>query len=198
MFSKFFIERPVLANVIAIIMMLLGAVALLKLPVAQYPEITPPTVQVTTAYPGASPEVIAETVAAPLEQQINGVENMLYMSSKSTSDGTYTLTVTFEVGTDLDIATVLVQNRANIAVPRLPQDVQTMLIEEAAKMGDHLTELTLAANDDLIRRFEAANIQVVRDIDIPAMARATQSVYSAIPGWSPGLYERVRAILAAS
>ncbi|MBF0481806.1 MAG: multidrug efflux RND transporter permease subunit [Desulfovibrionaceae bacterium] len=124
MFSKFFIERPVLANVIAILTMLLGIVALARLPVAQYPEITPPTVVVSTFYPGGSPEVIAETVAAPIEQQVNGAEKMLYMSSKSSSDGSYSLTVTFEVGADLDIATVLVQNRVNQALPRLPPEVQ--------------------------------------------------------------------------
>jgi HAE1 family hydrophobic/amphiphilic exporter-1 len=148
MFSKFFIERPVLANVIAIIMMLLGAVALGALPVAQYPEITPPTVQVSTSYPGASPEVIAETVAAPLEQQINGVEKMLYMQSKSASDGSYTLTITFEVGTDVDMATVLVQNRANVAMPRLPQEVQRQGITVQKQSTAILQVVTLESPDD--------------------------------------------------
>jgi HAE1 family hydrophobic/amphiphilic exporter-1 len=124
MLSKFFIERPILANVIAIVTMILGIVAVLRLPVAQYPEITPPTVQVTASYPGASAKVVADTIALPIEQQVNGVENMLYMQSTSSSDGSYKLIITFKVGTDLDFAQVLVQNRVAAAVPQLPLDVQ--------------------------------------------------------------------------
>jgi len=124
MLSKFFIERPILANVIAIVTMILGVVAVLRLPVAQYPEITPPTVQVTASYPGASAKVVADTIALPIEQQVNGVENMLYMQSTSSSDGSYKLIITFKVGTDLDFAQVLVQNRVAAAVPQLPLDVQ--------------------------------------------------------------------------
>jgi len=147
MFSKFFIERPVLANVIAILTMLLGVVALLRLPVAQYPEITPPTVVVSTYYPGGSPEVIAETVAAPIEQQVNGVEKMLYMSSKSSSDGSYTLTVTFDVGTDLDIATVLVQNRVNQGLPRLPPEVQRQGVTVQKKSTAMLLAIAMESPD---------------------------------------------------
>ena len=147
MFSKFFIERPVLSNVLAIVMMLLGAVSLFTLPVAQYPEITPPTVQVSASFPGASPEVLAETVAAPIEQQVNGVEKMLYMSSKSASDGSYNLTVTFEVGTDLDIATMLVQNRVNIALPSLPQQVQSQGLTVKKKSTSILLVISLTSPD---------------------------------------------------
>jgi len=124
MLSKFFIERPIFANVIAIMTMLVGAVTLYSLPVEQYPKITPPTVQVVTNYPGADAQVLSDTVASPIEQEVNGVEGMLYMSSSCSSNGTYTLTVTFEVGTDLDKAQVLVQNRIAIAQPRLPMEVQ--------------------------------------------------------------------------
>jgi HAE1 family hydrophobic/amphiphilic exporter-1 len=124
MFSKFFIERPIFANVIAIMTMLVGAVTLLGLPIEQYPKITPPTVQVTTSYPGANAQVLSDTVASPIEQEVNGVEGMLYMASTCSSNGSYTLTVTFEVGTDLDKAQVLIQNRVAIAQPRLPQEVQ--------------------------------------------------------------------------
>jgi len=107
--ATFFIERPIFAAVISVMIVLAGGIAVMLLPVAQYPEITPPTVQVTCTYPGASGKVVAETVAAPIEQQVIGVENMLYMSSQSTNDGGYNLTVTFEVGTNLDMAQVLVQ-----------------------------------------------------------------------------------------
>jgi multidrug efflux pump len=125
-FSHFFIERPIFAMVISIVIVIAGMLAYISLPTAQYPEIAPPTVQVTASYPGADPKVVAETVATPIEEQVNGVENMLYMSSQSTADGTMTLTVTFKLGTDLDIAQVLVQNRVAIATPQLPQEVRNL------------------------------------------------------------------------
>src|SRR4051795_7271506 len=106
MISKYFIERPVLANVLAILMLVIGGVALFSLPVSQYPDVTPPTVQVTTRYPGASARTVIDTVALPIEQQVNGVEDMIYMQSYAAADGTYTLTVTFKIGTDLNFAQV--------------------------------------------------------------------------------------------
>ncbi|HXM30081.1 MAG TPA: multidrug efflux RND transporter permease subunit [Chthoniobacterales bacterium] len=125
-FSHFFIERPIFAMVISIVIVIAGMLAYLGLPTAQYPEIAPPTIQVTASYPGADPKVVAETVATPIEEQVNGVENMLYMSSQSTADGAMTLTVTFALGTNLDIAQVLVQNRVAIANPQLPQTVRAL------------------------------------------------------------------------
>ena len=122
-FSKFFIERPIFATVLSLLLLVAGGISLFVLPIDQYPSITPPTVQVSAVYPGANAETIAQTVGIPIEQQVNGVDNMIYMSSTSSSAGTYKLTVTFEVGTDIDMATVLVQNRVNIALNSLPSEV---------------------------------------------------------------------------
>src|SRR4026209_1199246 len=124
MFSRFFIDRPIFASVISIVITLAGAIAVFTLPIAQYPDITPPTVEVSATYPGANAKVVADTVAAPVEQQVNGVEDMMYMSSQCTNDGTYTLTVTFRSGTDLNLAQVLVQNRVSLAQPILPDLVK--------------------------------------------------------------------------
>src|ERR1700741_2930208 len=124
MFSRFFINRPIFASVLSIVITLGGSIALFTLPVAQYPDITPPTVEVSASYPGANAEVVVDTVAAPIEQQVNGVEGMMYMSSQCTNDGNYTLTITFKLGTDLNIAQVLVQNRVSLAQPVLPNLVQ--------------------------------------------------------------------------
>ncbi len=123
-FAHFFIDRPVFAAVLSIVTVIIGALAILSLPIAQYPDIAPPTVTISASYPGANAKTVAETVATPIEEQINGVEGMLYMSSQSTNDGTMVLTVTFKLGTDLDIAQVQVQNRVSIALPLLPFDVQ--------------------------------------------------------------------------
>src|SRR5262245_25056291 len=124
MFSLFFIRRPIVACVISILIIIMGAVAFPTLPVAQYPQIAPPIIRVTTVYPGASAQVVADTVAAPIEQQVNGVDRMIYLESTSASDGSYTLNVSFEVGTNIDIASVLVQNRVAIALAQLPDEVR--------------------------------------------------------------------------
>lgn len=146
--SKFFIERPVLANVIAFVTMLLGGVALFNLPVAQYPPITPPTIQVTANYPGANAKTLVDTVALPIEQQVNGVEKMLYMQSTCTSDGKYLLTVTFKVGTDLDFAQVLVQNRVSAALAQLPEAVQQQGVVTKKKSTAILQIVTLTSPDN--------------------------------------------------
>ena len=127
--SHIFIDRPILATVLSVFVTLIGIGAAAILPVAQYPEIVPPTVQITTTYPGASADTVARTVATPLEQQINGVENMLYLSSQSTGDGKLTVTVTFRIGTDLNVAQMLTQNRVQDTLPRLPEDVQRLGVQ---------------------------------------------------------------------
>src|SRR5215471_16944109 len=143
--AKFFIERPVLGVVISAVIVLAGGAAVKILAVAQYPEITPPTVQVSGSYPGASASVVRDTVAAPIEQQVIGVENMLYMSSQSTNDGGYNLTVTFEVGTNLDMAQVLVQNRVNLALPTLPSEVKQTGVSVKKKSPNILLVVNLVS-----------------------------------------------------
>ena len=123
-FPHFFIDRPIFAAVLSIVVVILGVLGYFTLPVAQYPEITPPTIVVRASYPGANAETVAATVATPLEQEINGVEDMLYMSSYASSDGAMALTITFKLGTNLDTAQVLVQNRVAVALPRLPEEVR--------------------------------------------------------------------------
>ncbi|WP_132252104.1 efflux RND transporter permease subunit [Methylobacterium segetis] len=161
MISRFFIERPVLANVLALVMVLIGAVALWNLPVAQYPNVVPPTVQVTTRYPGASARTVVDTVALPVEQQVNGVEGMLYMQSTSASDGTYTLTVTFAIGTNADQAQVLVQNRVAIAMPSLPQAVQVQGVTTQKKSTAILQFVTLSSPDGRFDSLFLANYAVI-------------------------------------
>ncbi len=147
MMSKFFIERPVLANVLALVLVLLGAVAVFRLPVAEYPNVVPPTVSVTTRYPGASPQTLIDTVALPIENQVNGVDHMLYMQSTSASDGSYTLTVTFAIGTDPDTAQVLVQNRVQMAMAALPSAVQAQGVTVQKKSTSILEFVTLNSAD---------------------------------------------------
>lgn len=143
MFSKFFIDRPIFATVLALLFVVAGLAVLFTLPVAQYPDITPPTVQVSAVYPGANAETVAQTVGMPIEQQVNGVEGMLYMSSNASASGAYTLTVTFAVGTDVDMATVMVQNRVNAALPSLPEVVKVQGVTVQKQSSDIVMMLTL-------------------------------------------------------
>ncbi|MBR6691451.1 MAG: efflux RND transporter permease subunit [Bacteroidaceae bacterium] len=162
-FSKFFIERPIFATVLSLLLLVAGCVALFVLPIDQYPSITPPTVQVTAVYPGANAETIAQTVGIPIEQQVNGVDGMLYMSSTSSSSGTYQLTVTFEVGTDIDMATVLVQNRVNIALNSLPSEVvqQGVTVQKQSTNIVLFITLTGDENYDQLYLSNYAQLQLV-------------------------------------
>jgi len=162
MISKYFIDRPVLANVLAILMIVIGGVALFSLPVAQYPDVTPPTVQVQTRYPGANARTIVDTVALPIEQQVNGVEGMIYMQSMSTSDGTYTLVVTFKIGTDLNFAQVLVQNRVSAALSSLPDAVQKQGVNVQKQSTAILSFVTLTSPDNRFDSLYMANYATIR------------------------------------
>src|SRR6202162_1630249 len=162
MISKFFIERPVLANVIAILMMVIGAVALYTLPVAQYPDVVPPPVSVTTRYPGASARTVIDTVALPIEQQVNGVDGMIYMQSYAGNDGSYSLTVTFAIGTDLNFAQVLVQNRVAIAMASLPQSVQVQGVTVQKKSTAILQIVTLTSPQGRYDSLYLANYATIR------------------------------------
>ncbi|RWN96267.1 multidrug efflux RND transporter permease subunit [Mesorhizobium sp.] len=162
MISKFFIERPVLANVIAILMVVIGVISLFALPVAQYPDVVPPTVSVTTRYPGASARAVIDTVALPIEQQVNGVEGMIYMQSYAASDGTYNLTVTFAIGTDLDEAQVRVQNRVSSALATLPQAVQVQGVTVQQKSTSILEIVTLTSPNGEYDSLYLANYATIR------------------------------------
>src|SRR5215217_7663916 len=145
--SHFFIDRPIFAAVISIIIVILGGVSFSRLPVAQYPDIAPPTINVTGQYPGANAEIVASTVVSPIEDQINGVEGMLYVSSNATSDGRFSIAVTFDLGTNLDIAQVQVQNRVAIAQPRLPSDVRNIGVTVAKASPDLMLVVHLFSPD---------------------------------------------------
>lgn len=165
MIAKFFIDRPILANVIAILTMILGIVALTRLPVSQYPDVVPPSVQVTARYPGANAETIVRDVALPIEQKVNGVEGMLYMQSTATSDGSYTLTVTFAIGTDPDQAQILVQNRVAGAVPSLPDAVQAQGVQTAKRSTAILAIVALSSSDPSHDSLFMANYATINVID---------------------------------
>src|SRR5215210_2323578 len=165
-FAHFFIYRPIFAAVLSILLLLVGGIAYLGLPVAQYPEVAPPTIVVRASYPGANAQTVAETVATPLEQQVNGVEDMLYMSSYSTGDGAMSLTVTFKLGTDLDKAQVLVQNRVAIATPRLPEEVRRLGITTLKSSPDLMMVVHMLSPDDSYDQLYVSNYarNNVRDI----------------------------------
>ncbi|HST75550.1 MAG TPA: efflux RND transporter permease subunit, partial [Acetobacteraceae bacterium] len=177
MISKFFIERPVLANVLAIVLVLIGAVAVFDLPVAQYPNVVPPTVSVTTRYPGASAQTVIDTVALPIELQVNGVEHMIYMQSTSASDGTYNLTVTFDIGTDLNFAQVLVQNKVSAALASLPQAVQAQGVVVQKKSTAILQIVALNSPDgrfDSLFMSNYASINLVNELArLPGVGNVT-------------------------
>src|SRR5215475_12521074 len=166
--SKFFIEHPVLANVLAIVLVLLGAVCLFRLPIAEYPNVVPPTVQVTTTYPGASPQTLIDQVALPIELQVNGVDRMLYMESTSAADGTYTLTVTFQIGTDPNIDQVLVQNRVQLALASLPEPAQAQGVSVQKKNTAILQYVTLDSPDGRYDSLFMANYATINLTDVLA------------------------------
>src|SRR6185295_12581504 len=156
-FPHFFIDRPIFAAVLSIVIVILGGLAYFTLPVSQYPEITPPTVVVRASYPGANAETVAATVATPIEQEVNGVENMLYMSSYSSNDGSMALTITFRLGTNLDTAQVLVQNRVAIATPRLPEEVRRLGVTTLKSSPDLMMVVHMLSPDGTYDQLYVSN-----------------------------------------
>src|SRR5438309_5716870 len=148
MFSHLFIDRPIFATVLSIVIVIVGTVALSQLPIAQYPEVAPPTITVTANYPGANAKVVADTVATPIEQEVNGVESMIYMSSRCTNDGQMLLDVTFKLGTSLDMAQVLVQNRVKIAEAKLPEEVKRQGVTTKKKSPSILLCINLVSEKE--------------------------------------------------
>src|SRR5437868_12365631 len=165
MISRFFIDRPIFATVLSIVITLAGGIAVFTLPTAQYPPISPPQVQVAITYPGASAQVVADTVAAPIEQQVNGVPGMLYMTSLSGNNGTYTLFVTFDVGVDLNTALVMVQNRVQLALPLLPTSVQNQGITIRKKTPDILMVINLFSPDGRYDQLYLSNFAQINVYD---------------------------------
>src|SRR5882724_4659412 len=162
MFSRFFIDRPIFASVLSIVITLAGGIALFTLPITQYPEITPPTVEVFAVYPGANAQVVADTVAAPIEQQVNGVEGMMYMASQCTNDGSYTLTVTFRMGANINMAQILVQNRVAIAQPTLPDLVQRRGVSVKKKSPSVLMIVNLFSPDGSQNALDLSNYATIQ------------------------------------
>jgi hydrophobe/amphiphile efflux-1 (HAE1) family protein len=175
-FSHTFIERPIFASVIAIFIVIVGWLAYVRLPVAQFPEVAPPTVTVTASYPGANAQIVADTVATPIEQEINGVENMLYMSSQSTADGNVAITVTFELGTNLDLAQVLVQNRVAVATPRLPAEVRQTGVVVKKNTPDILMVVHMISPDNSYDQLYLSNYALLQVRDVVARVKGVGNV----------------------
>jgi len=174
--SHFFIDRPIFAMVVSTFITLLGGIAYFSLPVAQYPDIAPPTIVISASYPGASAQVVSDTVATPLEEGINGVENMLYMTSQATSDGNLSLTVTFALGTDLDIAQVLVQNRVAVAQPQLPTEVQRIGITVRKNSPDLMMVIHLSSPDGSRDQLYISNYATLQVKDVLARVNGVGDV----------------------
>ena len=165
-FAHFFVNRPIFATVLSLVILIIGGISYTQLPVAQYPEIAPPTIVVRAQYPGADADTVAKTVATPIEQEINGVEGMLYMSSYSTGDGAMALTITFRLGTDLDQAQVLVQNRVSIAEPRLPEEVRRLGVTTAKSSPDLMMVVHMLSPDESYDQLYVSNYARSRVRDI--------------------------------
>jgi len=179
--ARFFVDRPIFATVLSIVIPLIGLVSLLRLPVAQYPEVAPPTIQVTATFPGANAKTVAETVAFPIEQEVNGVERMLYMSSRCTNDGVMTLNVTFELGTNIDIAQVLVQNRVAIAEARLPEEVRRIGVQTKKRSPSLLLVVNLISTDDRYDKLYLSNYATIHVRDDLARLTGVGDVFSFSP-----------------
>lgn len=175
-FAHFFVDRPIFATVVSLVIVIIGLIAYGALPVSQYPEIAPPSIVVRASYPGANAQTVARTVATPLEQEINGVEGMLYMSSYSTSDGSMSLTITFKLGTDLDTAQILVQNRVSIAEPRLPEEVRRLGITTTKSSPDLMMVVHMLSPDNTYDQLYVSNYAKTRVRDLLLRLQGVGSV----------------------